>query len=72
MPDVKKTITPQYIETCDVRRHRVERILAILYTATNGPDNLFMDALEDYIEGVLTIDELESRVDEFKYLGLYL
>ncbi len=70
MHGVNRTVTPQYIEACDVRRRRVERTLAILYTATNGPDDLFMDALEGYIEGVLTIDEIESRVDELKYLGV--
>ena len=30
------------IDSCESRRRSVERVLAILYTATNGPDETFM------------------------------
>lgn len=61
-------INIEHIETCEVRRRRVERALAVLYTATNGPNALFMDALEQYIEGSITLVELEQNVDNLVYL----
>ena len=59
-----------YLEACEQRRQSVEKMLAVLYTATNGPDESFMDAVESYIFGKITLDELESNVDKFAYLGV--
>jgi len=50
------------------RRKRVQRCLAILLTATNGPDELFKEALESYIEGEINLSELEERVEHLEYI----
>lgn len=50
------------------RRKSVERCLAILLTATNGPDELFMNALGSYIEGEISLFELEKKVDRLEYI----
>ena len=42
--------------------------MAILYTATEGPNELFMEALAQYMDGSLTLDELEERVDRLEYI----
>ena len=53
---------------CEERRKSVERALAILYTATNGPDPVFMDVLESYILGKISLEEMEARIDRLEYL----
>ena len=50
------------------RRRSVERCLAILLTATEGPNEMFMDALEEYIEGRISLSEMEKRVDRLEYI----
>ncbi len=60
----------EYLQGCEERRRSVERVLAILYTATSGPNPLFMDALDSYIEGNITLEEMEARVDRLEYLGV--
>ena len=57
------------IDSCESRRRSVERVLAILYTATNGPDETFMNVLDSYISGEITLKEMETRVDRLEYLG---
>ncbi len=57
-----------YITACNERRKQVERALAITLTATEGPNELFMNALESYISGEITLEELEQNVDNFEYL----
>lgn len=52
------------------RRKSVERCLAILLTATEGPNEMFMDALEEYIEGRISLSEMEKRVDRLEYIGV--
>lgn len=42
--------------------------MAILLTSTNGPDERFMEALEDYINGHITLEEMEAKVDGLEYL----
>lgn len=59
-----------YLEACEQRRKSVEKMLAVLFTATKGPDASFMDAVESYIYGKITLDELESNVDQLTYLGV--
>lgn len=50
------------------RRKQVERALAITLTATGGPNELFINALESYISGEITLEELERNVDNLEYL----
>ncbi len=61
-------IHPSYADACDARRKSVENAMAIVLSATNGPDDLFMDVLESYIFGKLTLEEMEARVDRLEYL----
>lgn len=48
----------------------MERILAILFTTTNGPDETFMKVLDSYISVEITLKEMETRVDQLEYLGV--
>ena len=57
-----------YMDECEVRRKNVENAMAIMLSATNGPDTLFKEVLNDYILGEITIEELEKRIDRFEYL----
>lgn len=61
-------INSNYINDYENRRKSVERALAIILSATNGPDKTFMNALNDYIEGKITLSELEQNVDSLSYL----
>ena len=44
--------------------------MAILLTATNGPDEKFMEVLDFYIFGKITLEEMEIQVDRLEYLGV--
>ena len=59
-----------YLEACEERKKSVEKMLAVLFTATKGPDASFMDAVESYVLGNIILDELESNVDKLAYLGV--
>lgn len=61
-------INSNYLNYYENRRKSVERALAIILSATNGPDKTFMNALNDYIEGKITLSELEQNVDSLSYL----
>lgn len=63
-------IDESYIIACNERRASVEKALAIVLTATDGPNELFMEALDSYIFGKITLEELERRIDRFEYLGV--
>lgn len=56
------------IDSCESRRRSVERVLAILFAATNGPDETFMKVLDSYISGEITLKEMETQVDRLEYL----
>ena len=58
-----------YVDECEKRRKSVERALAIVLTATKGPDEEFMNALELYISGKLTLSEIEKKVNRLEYIG---
>lgn len=58
------------VDFCEIRKKQVERAMAIVLTATAGPDEIFMEALEAYISGELPLEELEARVDRLEYLGV--
>lgn len=57
-----------YSDVCEARRKSVERALAIVSSAAEDPDEVFKGALESYISGKLTLEELEDRVDRLEYL----
>lgn len=59
-----------YVTACENRRKSVERVMAILLTATQGPDETFMGVLESYIEGKISLEDMEKRVDRLEYLGV--
>lgn len=50
------------------RRQSVDKALAILLTATDGVDKPFQDALDAYVAGEITLDELEARVDNLEFI----
>ena len=58
-----------YVEDCDRRRESVENAMAIMLSATNGPDEVFLEVLDSYIFGKITLEEMEVRIDRFEYLG---
>lgn len=55
-------------DLCEARRKSVERALAIVSSAAEEPDEIFKEALEPYISGKLTLEELEDRIDRLEYL----
>ena len=63
-------ISQNYLEACDARRKSVENAMAIMLTATQGPDDLFMDILDAYIFGKISLEEMECRIDRLEYLGV--
>lgn len=52
------------------RRKSVQRCLAILLTATEGPNDKFMEALDAYVEGNISLTEMEKKVDRLEYIGV--
>ena len=62
-------ISQSYVEACDARRKSVENAMAIMLSATNGPDEVFLEVLDSYIFGKITLEEMEVRIDRFEYLG---
>ena len=63
-------ITQSYLDACEMRRKSVENAMAIMLTATQGPDDLFMDILDAYIFGKISLEEMECRIDRLEYLGV--
>ena len=58
-----------YIEECEARKKNVENAMAIMLSATSGPDEWFQDVLDSYILGQITLEEMEERIDRFEYLN---
>ena len=42
--------------------------MAIMLCATKGPDETFKKALDSYILGEITLEEMEERINRFEYL----
>ena len=63
-------INDEYVMAWEKRRKSVEKALAIGMTATNGPDEAFMDVLDAYIFGKISLEEMETRIDNLEYLGV--
>jgi len=67
----KRTIVSQSdVEACEMRRRSVENAMAIMLSATNGPDKLFLEVLDSYIFEEITLEEMEEKIDRFEYLGI--
>lgn len=62
-------INQSYVEACEARRRSVEDAMAIMLSATNGPDEAFLEVLDSFIFGKITLEEMEARIDKFEYLG---
>lgn len=62
-------ISRSYVEACDARRKSAENAMAIMLSATNGPDESFLEIVDSYIFGKITLEEMEGRIDRFEYLG---
>lgn len=56
------------ISECEARRKSVENAMAIMLSATDGPDEVFIEVLDSYILGKITLEEMEARIDRFEYL----
>lgn len=52
----------------EARRKLVANTLAVVMTATKGPNKAFMNALNDYIYGKLSLEELTIRTKQREYL----
>lgn len=61
-------INQSYVEACEARRRSVENAMAIMLSATNGPDEVFLEVLDSFIFGKITLEEMEARIDRFEYL----
>jgi len=61
-------ISEEYLKGCEERRKSVERALAIVLSATNGPDETFLGVLDDYIDGKISLEEIERRVNGLEYI----
>lgn len=59
-----------YIDACEARRKSVEKALAIVLSATDGPNQEFLEALEAYVFGKISLNELEAGIDRLEYLGV--
>ena len=66
----KKFICQSDVEACEARRKSVENAMAIMLSATNGPDEVFLEVLNAYIFGEITLEEMEQRIDRFEYLKI--
>ncbi len=50
------------------RRDTVDNALGILLTAASLSNNRYLDALDDYVAGKITLEELDENVHKLKYL----
>lgn len=66
----KKFIGQSDVKACEARRKSVENAMAIILSATNGPNKAFLEVLNSYICGEMTLEELEKRIDRFEYLKI--
>ena len=61
-------LNEEYIVACENRRKSVEKALAIVMTSTNGPDEKFLDVLDSYIMGKISLEDIEAGIDRLEYL----
>lgn len=67
---IETEFSQSYIKECEARRKSVENAMAIMLSATNGPDELFRETLDSYILGEITLAEMEKRIDRLEYLDV--
>lgn len=58
----------KYLQECEERRKIVANTLAVGLTATEGPNEAFLNALDDYIAGRLSLEELTERTKQMEYV----
>ena len=63
-------VNGKYILDYEWREKNVDRVLAILLSASNAPDEKFLEALNEYISGKMTLHDIECKVDRLEYLRL--
>lgn len=68
LEDKGMLMSEAYLLGCEERRKSVERALAVVLSATNGPDEAFLGVLDDYIDGKISLEEMEKRVDRLEYI----
>lgn len=56
------------IEEMKKRRDAVDTALGITLTAASMPNQRYLDALDDYVAGKITLEELDENVHNLKYL----
>lgn len=56
------------IEEMKKRRDAVDTALGITLTAAPMPNQRYLDALDDYVAGKITLEELDENVHNLKYL----
>ncbi len=61
-------INKGYIKECEERRKIVSSALAVVTTATKGPNEAFMNALNAFIYGKISMEELRARTDRKEFL----
>ena len=66
----KKFISQSDVEAYEARRKSVENAMAIMLSATNGPDEVFLEVLNTYIFGKITLEEMEEKIERFEYLKI--
>ena len=62
-------VNGKYIIDYERRKESVERALAILMSASAAPDENFMEVLNEYIDGRITLKDIERKVDRLEFLG---
>lgn len=50
------------------RKNAVDNALGILLTAAKLPNNNYLNALDDFIAGKITIQELDERVHKLEFI----
>ena len=66
--DEFEDMTPEEIAAWKERKSHADTALAITLTACDMLDKNFMNALKNYINGKLSLEELEARIDRLEYL----
>lgn len=57
----------EYKRECGIRKENVEKAMATIVSAANKPDEVFVEALDQYISSMLSLKELEKKTDSLEY-----
>ena len=58
----------QFVTDVQIREKKRKIMLTILMSATDYPTHAYLDALNQWVDGKITLEELNNNVDK----GLYL